>query len=571
MDSTEEKKEITEETTSVDTFSKKKKTYFVLATIILFILAGMFSFNMRSLSVLPQSSTVFGQQTREFNWARRFFWDEVYTAAKGNDRFFLQLNTGDLYPVNPLQCYKMLHEAEPKNPIYLSYYTLYLALADSKDTRDEFEKTIKKWKALDPNNAMPYFFKAYVLARQGIIEKKETGKQAQQQGNGQPAPLGRIEFELKNQAAADLALAEYKEGLKKKYASCYTDMAIRKKLESANLTRDPLGEIHRISIAASCIPVPLLTMEQDLNYRMAFLAETKAKHGNLPEAKDLVKSGEKYILLRLEKENPALINIMVYRSLCSNWLTAAMEIKDEAMTKKYDNVLRDFEIWRNSNKPEQEVLQKHGGIFIQSLVPSIKVDIAKEDYKPERMVNYLILDQYGLTALFTQLGIIILLLALCSGVFFLCKRKARWIQLPEKSYWFIGLVGVLLPLAIYLVWVHVPALSGREMNISNNQTIINLLAKYQVFISPLFFGIVSCIVLVKKANAKPLDCLWNLVFLLTVYLFLTTATLRIIQDIEISHYTKQDKLVHSESGFTAIEDKAVKELTGKLKKNLNGN
>ena len=79
------------------------------------------------------------------------------------------------------------------------------------------------------------------------------------------------------------------------------------------------------------------------------------------------------------------------------------------------------------------------------------------------------------------------------------------------------------------------------------------------------------IVVVKKANAKPLDCLWNLVFLLTAYLFLTTATLRIIQDIEISHYTKQDKLVHSASGFTAIEDKAVKELTGKLKKNLNGN
>ena len=219
MDSTEEKKVVTEETPAVEqdmyTFSKKKKTYFVLATIILFILAGIFSFNVRSLAVLPQSSTVFGQQTKEFNWARRFYWDEVYTTAKGNDRFFLQLNTGDLYPVNPLQCYKMLHEAEPKNPIYLSYYTLYLALADSKDTREEFEKTIEKWKALDPNNAMPYFFKAYVLAKQGIIEKKETGKQAQQQPKGQPASLGRIEFELKNQTAADLAIKEYKEGLKK--------------------------------------------------------------------------------------------------------------------------------------------------------------------------------------------------------------------------------------------------------------------------------------------------------------------------------------------------------------------
>ena len=214
-------------------------------------------------------------------------------------------------------------------------------------------------------------------------------------------------------------------------------------------------------------------------------------------------------------------------------------------------------------------MKKHGGVFIQTLVPSIKVDIATEDYKPERMINYLILDQYGLTALYTQLGVIIVLLALISGVFFCCKRKARWIQLPAKSYWVIGLAGVLRPLIIQLVWVHIPALSGRDLNIANNQTIINLLAKYQVFLSPVYFGILSCLILVKKGNAKPLDCIWNLVFLFSAYLFLTTATLRIVQDIEIYHYTKQDKLIHSESGFTALEEKAAKELTAKLKANLN--
>ena len=184
------------------------------------------------------------------------------------------------------------------------------------------------------------------------------------------------------------------------------------------------------------------------------------------------------------------------------------------------------------------------------------------------MINYLILDQYGMTALYTQLGIIIILLALISGVFFLCKRKARWIQLSAKDYWVIALAGVLLPLVIQLIWVHIPALSGRELNISNNQTIINLMAKYQVFVSPLYFAIVSCVVLVKKGNAKPLDCIWNLIFLLSAYLFLTTATLRIVQDIEIGHYTKQDTLIHSESGFTALEERAAKELTGKLKENL---
>lgn len=564
------KKEIAEKPVSdMYHFSRKKKICFVIATLLLLFLAAIFSFNMRSLIVLPQSSSVLGKQTQDFYWARKFYWDEVYVKAQGADRFFLQLNTGDAYPSNILQCYKMLHEAEPKNPIYLAYYAIYLAASDAKETRETFEKIIKDWKTIDPNNGMPYFLRAYVLAKDGMAAKKPKAAKPEKKGTVPANPVVKIEYDIKNPSAVAMALSEYKEGLKKRYASFYTAMAVKKKLESANLSRDPLGELHRISIAASCIPVHALAMEQDLTYLLSVLAEMKAREGDLKTASDLVNSGKRYLQLRLENESPALINVLVFHSLCNRWLDAAKELKLKDTAAVYEKIAKDFDAWRNGNRPEQAALKKHGGVFIQTLVPSIKVDIATEDYKPERMINYLILDQYGLTALYTQLGVIIVLLALISGVFFCCKRKARWIQLPAKSYWVIGLAGVLLPLIIQLVWVHIPALSGRDLNIANNQTIINLLAKYQVFLSPVYFGILSCLILVKKGNAKPLDCIWNLVFLFSAYLFLTTATLRIVQDIEIYHYTKQDKLIHSESGFTALEEKAAKELTAKLKANLN--
>ena len=568
MSSPEEKDVKKEIFSDMQTFSKKKKFWFVTATLGLLLLAAVFSFNMRSLCVLPQSSGVFGKPAREFHWARKFYWDEVYSKAQGADRFFLQMNTGDYRPANILQCYKMLHEAEPKNPIYLAYYAIYLAASDAKETRTTFDAVVKKWKALDPNNGMPYFLNAYVLSKDGMAEKKEKSVKPEKKGMTPADPVTKIEFDITNPSAAAMALSEYKEGLKKKFATSYTEMAVKKKLESANLSKDPLGELQRIEIAASCIPVHLLALEQDLTFRMSVLAEINAKKGNFPTALELVNSGKKYIQLRLANESPALINVLVFHSLCNRWLDTARDLNLNDAAAMYDKAAKDFDSWRNSYRPEQAALKKHGGLFVQTLVPSIKSDIATEEYKPERMINYLILDQYGMTALYTQLGIIIILLALISGVFFLCKRKARWIQLSAKDYWVIALAGVLLPLVIQLIWVHIPALSGRELNISNNQTIINLMAKYQVFVSPLYFAIVSCVVLVKKGNAKPLDCIWNLIFLLSAYLFLTTATLRIVQDIEIGHYTKQDTLIHSESGFTALEERAAKELTGKLKENL---
>ena len=545
-------------------FTTRKKICFIVATLLLLILAGILSFNMRTMVVIPESSNVFGQRSQDFSIAKKLCWDDVYSKAQGNDKFFLQLNTGVSYPTNVLQCYRALHEAEPKNPIYLSYYAIYLAAADVKDAESAFYKLIDDWKRLDPENGMPYFLKAYTLFKKAVVPEKAPAKQ--KSGKNTPAE----KYIVKDHAVAELALLEYNAGLKKKFASAYTDLAVRKKLDNANLKRDPLGEMQRLSIAASCIPIPLLGLEQDLVFRLSALAKESVKKGKVIEANKIVASGKTYILHRLEKESPALINILVYHSLCNVWRDTAGEIKNTELLKLYDGVAKEFDSWRNSTRPDAGELKKHGGMFTQTLLPAIKADVATEDYKPERMINYLIIDQYGLMALYTQLAIIIGLMALITGVFFLFKRKAQWIQLPVKYYVLLAVAGILLPLAIQLIWTHVDALSGRELNFSLNSTNLSWLAKYQVFIAPVYFAILSCILLVKKGGAKPLDCIWNLILLLSAYLFLTIAILRPIQDIEISYYTQQDKLIHSESGFTALEDQAIKELSGKLKNKLTG-
>ena len=545
-------------------FTTRKKICFIVATLLLLILAGILSFNMRTMVVIPESSNVFGQRSQDFSIAKKLCWDDVYSKAQGNDRFFLQLNTGVSYPANILQCYRALYEAEPKNPIYIAYYAVYLAAADIKDAESAFYKLIDEWKQLDPENGMPYFLKAYTLLRKTVVPEKVSA----QQKSGKNTPPEN--YVVKDHALAELALLEYNAGLKKKFASAYTDLAIRKKLENANLKRDPLGEMQRLSIAASCIPIPLLGLEQDLTFRLSALAKESVKKGRVAEACQIAASGKNYILQRLEKESPALINVLVYHSLCNVWRDTARDIKHSDLLNLYDGVAKEFDTWRNRVRPDAEQLKKHGGLFAQTLLPTIKTDVATEDYRPERMINYLIIDQYGLIALYTQLAIIIGLLALITGVFYLFRRKAQWIQLPVKTYVLLAVAGVFLPLAIQLIWTHTDVLSGRDLNFSLNGTNLSWLAKYQVFISPVYFAILCCVLLVKKGGAKPLDCIWNLILPLSAYLFLTIAILRPIQDLEISYYTQQDKLIHSESGFTALEDQAIKELSGNLKMKLNG-
>ena len=544
-------------------FTTRKKICFIVATLLLLILAGILSFNMRTMVVIPESSNVFGQRSQDFSIAKKLCWDDVYSKAQGNDKFFLQLNTGVSYPANLLQCYRALHESEPKNPIYIAYYAIYLAASDIREADADFHKLIDEWKRLDPDNGMPYFLKAYRGLKKSVISKK-TPKQQKSAKN-----VSAGEYIVKDHAGAELAVLEYNTGLKKKFASAYTDLAIRKKLGHANLKRDPLGEIQRLSIAASCIPIPLLGLEQDLTTLLSALAKDAAKKGRVTEANQLLASGKTYILKRLEKESPALINVLVFHSLCNIWRNTAAEIKNSNLLQLYDGAAKEFDTWRNSRRPNGEQLKKHGGMFAQTLLPAIKVDVATEDYKPERMVNYLIIDQYGLMALYTQLVIIIVLMALVTGVFYIFKRKAQWIQLPVSSYMLLAFAGVFLPLAIQLIWTHVEAFSGRNLYFGLNSANLSWLAKFQVFIVPVYFAVLCCILLVKKGGAKPLDCIWNLILPLSAYLFLTIAILRPIQDIELNHYTKQDKLIHSESGFTALENQAVKELSTTLKTQLN--
>jgi hypothetical protein len=215
-----------------------------------------------------------------------------------------------------------------------------------------------------------------------------------------------------------------------------------------------------------------------------------------------------------------------------------------------------------------EQLKRLGGTFTQTIAPVVKVDIPEQDYKPERMINYLIIDQYRLTSLYMQMIIIIAVLILTAGIFYLCRRKAQWLELPAKSCWLLVIAGILLPLAIQILWTHVDFLSGRNVHYELNQQNLSWLGKYQLLFSPLYFSVLCCILLVKKCNAKPLDCIWNLLLPLSVYLFLTIGILRPIQDLEIRYYTGQEKLIRSEKGFTALEDQAVSELTETLKKNL---
>ncbi|MBQ7404075.1 MAG: hypothetical protein IJW05_11625 [Lentisphaeria bacterium] len=531
--------------------SARRKIIFIVCTLLFLIIAGFRSINLRALFVIPPEALPIEQLEKVINSreGKNFIWAPVFENARGMDLLFLQTNVGIFEVRDEGENYKKLYESDPENLLYCTNYALYLSGKNSP----EFQSVAEQWKKLDPDNALPCFLIALKEFRSGIKEELQNNN---------------FVFHISDQNAVNRGLQEYQKGLQKQYASAHVYRNIMKKRQLANLKCDPLGEIQRVSLDASCIQLSLLNAERLLARYLAFLAEKCASDGKKTDAETLLRSGEQYLRLRLKEENPPFINILVYVAISRVWADTVQKTGFSAQIPSYDQICANHLHWKTQPVPGQDLLERHGGFYIQQLVPALRKEIAKEDLKPERMTAYLIADEFGMAALYLQMLVLLMLLALISLIFYLRKRAPRWIELPRNSYLKLLLIGIILPVAVFLIWTHFDVLSGRDLNFANNKMLLSLTAKYLVFFMPLFFGVLACVELVKKAKAKPVDCIWNLIFLFSMFLAVSSLILRPALDLKIRYYTKNDPLIHTEKAYCELENKAVAEYAAKLNRIL---
>ncbi len=466
--------------------------------------------------------------------------------------------SGDL---DELQHARELYESDPENILFVSLYAEMLIREFDSDSEKKPElklirEILNHWKKLDPDNAMPWFLMAHAEFLTGY--KMEIDDQGEKTV---------YNYTVLDSKAVERGILEYRTGLTKKYAKAYAAARHKERLRLANYPKTPFGVIKKIEVSAATL-LPYLSSERALIRTIAHYTKELHAKGNVQEAAELLASGRTYLLLRMEEKETYFISALVHIAINTIWLETAKELENKEYISVYAPVTERFEAWKKMPDPNQETIVRHGGILAAILCPALKEKIDPELLTPERMVNYILIDQLNLIFLF-HFVILISVILLLIGLIGLCfKRYPDW-NLPGSSCIRIYLFGLILPLLIHLVYIHIDCLSGRDMSPSWDPLRTALPCLYILFILPIWFFIAAVIELKVRLKKRFFPIIWTLLALFAGFMFMTSAILSPVYRAEINYYVEQDELCNTEEGFTSLESAVAKKFYRDMYEDLN--
>ena len=531
-------------------FTFLQKCLFVLILCYLAARAFFLCFDWKTYAIFPIVNTLDGGNSNSLIASLgEKAWDQKLGKLDPVTRKFIEGTKGE---ESLFQWSRELYLSDPQNRIYLANYTVFLIqeVLDGNESRETFFEAIRRWKQLDPDNAMPYLYAACMELKLGM-------KELERKYDKDP-----YTYSILDQAAVNRGIKEYQAGLKKKYSSTYSQESLKFKLQRLNLENTPLGIMQRIIVSAREL-LPNLNYERDLARRLTFLAKEFHRTGNQKAAKALVRSGRDHILLRLKKDDHILITLLVQNAVCGLWLEAAVETGDQEMTPVYQKASDHFQAWRKKEDPNGKNIARYAGILSSMILPALRWEIPISYYEPERMVNYLILDQLALGLFFGEIMLAVVLFLILTLAYLIRHQKPEYQILSPKAVLKSLLFGLILPFAGYLLLTHVPILSGRELNLMNNIQRSALQFLYFLAI-PVWMTVYHFLQLKGEGKDRCLSMIPNLI----ISLFLAAFLLHSLYQAEIKHYIASDKILNTEFGFSAVETQVTKDLAEQLEKNL---
>ena len=512
----------------------------ILMLVLLMGAAFFFCCHLPFFAIAPSFEILSGSTQDGANFLEKRETEKLYSKLSPIERKFVSgyENCNDSW-------IKELYDAEPENVLYTSLYAVKLLSSYDPEWKPDPAKirpVLEQWKKIDPDNGMPYFLGAYMELSTGYKEERIEKE-------NQPTEFKYI---ITDKAAVERGVKEYRTGLTKKYAKAYALERQRERLRLVDPPKTPFGVMKRIEISAGTL-LPHLSMERLIALYLGDYARKLHAAGNVKEAEELTASGKTYLLLRLKEQETFFISVMVHIAINSIWLETAKDIKNPKLEKVYTPIKEYYNQWKKAPDLTGDITKRHGGILSAMLLPCLKKEIDPELLKPERMVNYLLMDQFQLLLLYFYIALIITVFT-GIGLIGLCFKKfPDWQNLPQKSWFRIFLSGLGIPLLLYLIYIHVDFCSGRNMNPVWSPLRTAVPYFYLLFIVPLIFFIAALVELKWKLKKTFFPILWNLIALMIVFLFLTTGILTTVYRLEINHYLKKDQLWDIQDGFTTVE------------------
>jgi len=439
------------------------------------IICAFISFSPATLQVnispdYPES--VFLNSSR-FADSNQFFWFlERYTP---DEKLILY---GDQSKKSPSEQQKAIWKRFPENKVYLANYIIRL-LDDRGKDQAAWDKTmasaLETAKRLDPENAFYDYLTAGLLVKKGcVIESKSK----QVVKNGKKTTETEYSITVKDRKLMDRAVEAYLEGSRKKYyRTCVMDM-LHHRLDIMGQPRTVSENIRQIAFSAGTL-LPYLENLRNMDRSIWLYAESLQQEGNQQEALRII-APWKTFLKQTTEDAGFLIDVLVDEAMArlgektipEMYRKAGETESAESAARELKKILEPYETWkaeRHIYSYDRERLEKTGALAALLLPALGSTNFSDEDFAVSRKIEYTALEKFGV-ALLNALMMIFMTGALLTALYWRLRsgQKALLLAPSAAQVGRVLLLGVILPLAIYLLISISGMPGGHEYNIVTN-------------------------------------------------------------------------------------------------------
>ncbi len=457
-------------------------------------------------------------------------------------------------PSRKIAWQKAICQRFPDNKAYLANYVQHL-LAYSE--ADDIIAEIINARSIDPENAAYDYILCAVLLKQALQAAQKWEK------SDPPEKF----YLLRDRERLDWAMQELRNGMRKPFFRLYTLEMFHERMKILQLPQDYVGQLQRLVFSAEIL-LPILNVERNILRATTFYAELLQKEGKSDDA-EFYLDAWKHIVPQFNDDSFTLIAQMVIGSGLNEQYKSALYRNDMRRAQELKTAAEPMNSWRakSSEWETDPLLRKSTGFLSSILFRPLKGGVlAPEQLAPERNLTYTLMDT---AALSLQASLImIFLLGNAAMLFFLYLRGQRpfLILPPWRTMLRVLLLGLVLPLGLYLLYSRVDFLGGHNYNIAYNMPRFLIGIIFFILIPPRLFVGLYWQALKRRGQELgyrrlPLaTCLLNLLVAGLAALFLISGGMRPIIAYEQKHYVETDKLIFNGEYFSPAEERLIKEI-----------
>ena len=441
------------------------------------------------------------------NWASKMLGridDIPHNERQHNLTFKQQLIVeGDKTQEKEYLQYKALHDAFPTNKVYLANYIGhcnrsedfsaemlyredYQKNAKNKKIRENFLATQKKFthllkyaQKIDPDNALYAILQADVLFKEALFYdlKKTKGfavaEEYKTSNTKKEKPLFRHDdYKVGDAKKLNLAVAQFLEALEKPYLKSYASDYILQKADI--LCPNPVDledHLYQLSVIVKFNLFYLKNFREAVRYIRAAIIYNY-EQGNYDECEILLATCQPYVELQLEHCYD-IVECMVAQSSAKIYYEAAIDYyharKNNKLAEFYQQKYDAIECIKQAGTDiDLDDYRKKSGGMSTMLLPAIifeEKETLKAKLYPDNIVTYKVIEQ-SIVAILIALQSIVLVI---SAVSIISSRTTFDFIKPSKFELIkIVVLGLFLPMGLYLTITNIDILSGRENNIAAN-------------------------------------------------------------------------------------------------------